>query len=331
MSPLRFPPNALEILEDGGPPSEECTTEFTKWLIYVLDGVPQEEAKELYLAAKKADEIAKTEAEWELIHYLRPAEQDFTAPDVQHVLDRHFLMVEEMLAKYRSTGEYDWELYRDGFMVITQADWRERGVTAVHCDWERKKWKVTQCNNIPVEELSDLNSVQMGDQSFEQVCHWYDDSGNDGPDNQGGPVPAGEWQFVVYCTSPSEWKTLHYAAELKIPDPRKDGSMGQGEECLCILWEDLPAERVNEDWPLAYANLIKNTKVYPSPCKRHPELFVHIRGGLDNIEIVKMEWDHNIERDDEDLMRIGRESKTTVQKCDAESLVSTLEQLANED
>lgn len=329
MTALKFPPNAIEVLEREGPDSSTCDVPWSKWLIYNIETAPKE-AEELYVAAMESHINPSPKSEWDTQSFLKPAEQTVALPDVQHVLDHHIRMLEGMHDELENTGRWDWQVYTLGFIVITNADWRETGVTAVHCDIERKKWKVLQCKNIPLGRLWKLQSIVFGDCTFDDVSRDCDASGNDGPDNQGGPVPEGEWQFAVYCTAPSGNSALQWEAECNVPDPRNEFSMGEGEECLCFLNQDLPSEKANEDWPLAYANLIRNPSVYPSPCKRHPSLFVHIRDDLDNIEIVKMDWDHDIERSDEELKKIGRESTTSVQMCDADSLVSTLEQLAQD-
>lgn len=333
MSALRFPPKAIEVLEREGPDPLTCNVPWSKWLIYNIETAPKE-AEELYVAAMESHVNPSPKSEWETQSFLKPAEQTVALPDVQHVLDHHIRMLEEMHDELEKTGKWDWQVYIYGFIAITSADWRDTGVTAVHCAIERTKWKVLQCKNIPIDQLWSLQSITFDDITFDDFSESFDASGNDGPDNQGGPIPEGEWQFVVYCTSSSETSSSNHRAfvwetEKAIPDPRADSGMPGGEECLCVLWEELPAEKVNENWPLTYANLIKNTEVYVSPCTRHPELFVHVRGDVSNIEIVRMEWDHDIEKSDDELKQVGRESNTTIQKCDAASLVSTLEHLAN--
>lgn len=50
-----------------------------------------------------------------------------------------------------------------------------------------------------------------------------------------------------------------------------------------------------------------------------------------SIKIVKLGWDHDIQKSDEELRRIGRESQTISQwMVEPEAVVSTLEQLATE-
>jgi hypothetical protein len=200
--------------------------------------------------------------------------------------------------------------------------------------------KVTKCSNIPIDHLLSLAGVIEGDEWFNNIREYWDDgSGNDGPDNQGGPAPVGEWQFTVYCTGSPELSAfqLAYHACRNIPDPR-DFSYEMGEACLDYIHRNpmMREELVNEDWPVMYSELMNNPIVkannQPRIVNPHPSLFVHIRGGEDltGIEIVKMEWDHNIARSEEELRRVGRESRTITQKCEAKALVTTLQQLALE-
>lgn len=317
----------------------------SKWLIYSIDSAPRE-ANELSCAVRTADiedrDPDLSESEWdEQFSWLAPAEQDLTAPDIQHILDHHFRMVEYLFNTFTEVHEISesgWSAYMFGFIVITGEDWKERGVTAVHCDKDRGKWKVTKCKHIPVDELVILDQVSERDKKFDDVRDLFDGSGNDGPDNQGGPAPVGEWQFAVYLTGPSGSNTsmLRRTASEKIPDPRGDYSYQTSEACLRFLHRILPEESFREDWPSTYTKFTnepidiatRQTKI----CKLHPSLFVHVcgdvSGNLSDIEIVRMEWDHNVANSEEELKKVGRESETTTQKCEAEMLVTTLEQLA---
>lgn len=335
------------MLQQYWPGNSTLIQDEPKWLIYALDSAPRE-ADEVYRAAR-ANEIGENnehipDSEWDEVHsYLKPAKQNFPAPDLQHILDHHFRMLDQLLTQTHQaggTGEWKWLIYLHGF--FTEESWRENGVTAVHCDEDRGKLKVTKCSNITIEHLMSLSSVIEGDDYFDHVRDCFDDgTGNDGPDNQGGPAPVGEWQFTVYCTGPSESSVfqLQSHAPYDIPDPRGGGSSyPMGEGCLDFIHRKpmVREELVNEDWPLAYAELMNIPIVQANQQPRivvpHPSLFVHIRGGDDladaDIEIVRMYWDHNIARSEEKLRQVGRESRTTTQKCEAEALVATLEQLA---
>lgn len=336
MCALRLPENALRLIEQKWP----VMPDHSKWLIYSIDSAPRE-ANGLYCAVRTAgsEDLGLSESEWdEKYSWLSPASQDFAAPAVQHVLDCHFRMFEHLLAHTNEISESSWAPYMFGFIVITEEDWRERGLTAVHCDKDRGKWKITRCNHIPLAKLDILERVIELDQDFDNVRSGFDGSANDGPDNQGGPAPIGEWQFAVYCTGPSEISTyeLQQSASDKIPDPRGDYSYPPSEACLQFLPQTLPAESVYEDWPPTYAKFMNEPVAIatrqPKICKLHPSLFVHVRGdhsgGISDVEIVKMEWDHNIEQSEEALKRVGRDSRTTAQKCGTEMLVTTLEQLA---
>jgi hypothetical protein len=346
MCSLRLPENASQLLDQTWPAEAADISEYSKWLIYSLDSALPE-AEKLYCAIKPTDFATYgSEPEWEeTISWMRPALQNFAAPDLQHILDHHFRMVERLFAQAHQTGSIDkaeWTIYQHGFVVITEENWRENGVTAVHCDEQRGKWKVTKCSNIPIDELFQLSSILDFDEQFDNLRKYYDDgSGNDGPDNQGGPTPVNEWQFAVYCTGPSDISAsrLSQRAQYQIPDPRGAGSSySMGEACLDFIYRNpmVPEELVNEDWPPTYAEFMNNPIVkgnnQPKIVRPHPSLFVHIRGDPSNLdtEIVNMEWDHDIARSEEELKKIGRESRTTTQKCEAVELVATLERLARE-
>jgi len=243
-------------------------------------------------------------------------------------MDNHFRMFGDIHTKLEEEGVWDWEVYVYGFIVITSTDWKEQGITALHFQQDRGKWIVLEVNKIPVSEMSHLQSVSSGRSTFDELLDYYEGGANDGPDSKGGLEPIGEWQFVVYCTDSAGQGSFNHIAERKIPDPRNNAGWQVGDACLCFLHDDLAAEEVNENFTLAYANLVKDPTAYHSVCKRHPSLFVHIRNVTTDIQIVKMEWDHDILRTDEELMTVGCESKTSTQECDADSLVSTLQQLA---
>lgn len=173
------------------------------------------------------------------------------------------------------------------------------------------------------------------DEYFDQLREWFDGSGNDGPDNQGGPTPVGEWQYAVYCTTASNKAAtiLRQEAGPTIHDPRGTGNWYHpGEGCLDFLRKILSAELVREDWPVEYSRFMKDPTVNgtrkPDVVHRHPSLFVHVCGEISNTEIGEMEWDHTITGSDEELKKFGRESTITTWKCKAEKLVKTLEHLA---
>lgn len=227
-------------------------------------------------------------------------------------------------------------MYTYSFLVVTRVDWREHGVNAVHLDKDRSKLKVMQCI-IPVKELGDLFSVIEGDINFDQVCETYDASGNDGPDNQGGLEPVGKWQFAVYCTGTISTKGLaRQQVQRALPDPRGDMSYHPGDSSLWFLLQKRSRDLIDEDWLLEYAKFAKHPVMpatfAPFACKRHLTLFVHIHNNNPSIiKIVKMDWDQNVERSDEVLKMIGRKSKTTSWLCEANVLVTTLLQMADEE
>jgi hypothetical protein len=138
----------------------------------------------------------------------------------------------------------------------------------------------------------------------------------------------------VYCTatSPRAARELQSEAENAIPDPRgwKSAYLSR-EHCLRFIQKILSAELVRANWPVEYATFIRVRIHGLDAVKRHPSLFVHVCDDLSNIEIIKMEWDHEISRSDAELLEIGRESKIASQKCAAEKRVATLEELARGD
>lgn len=141
-----------------------------------------------------ADTVRLTESQWDKeISWLKPANQDIVAPDLQHILDHHFRMVQHQLRHPNQVSERGWMAYDSGFIVITEENWRERGVTAVHCDQDGLEWKVATCDHIPVDQLNMLVGIPGGDEHFDFVRECFDGvGGNDGSDNQGDPAPIGE-------------------------------------------------------------------------------------------------------------------------------------------
>lgn len=178
----------------------------------------------------------------------------------------------------------------------------------------------------------ELTSVSDADDDFDNVRARYDNSGNDGQDNQGGSVPESQWQFIVYCTGSSRSK-----AEQRIPDPRGGPDFHMGEASLVFCQSDLPVAKMQEEFPVTYAKAVRDPTV-PSTggsrriCKIHPALFVIVEGEEGpSVKIVNLNWDHDVERSEEELRRVGRESQTVIRDCDPESIVFTLDQLAAKD
>lgn len=109
-----------------------------------------------------------------------------------------------------------------------------------------------------------------------------------------------------------------------------------GETCLVTKKWDSPVEKIQEDFPVAYASFVRDPIIpangQPSICKRHPSLFTIV--SVENqqpIKILEMQWDRNIARSDEELKKVGRTSRLTMHECDPASVVSTLERLATQD
>jgi hypothetical protein len=215
---------------------------------------------------------------------------------------------------------------------LTRPDWKEYGVTVVHCDKDRGQWKVTQCSVVPINKLGmEVTSVSDMDDQFDNIRGQYDESGNTGTDNLGGLAPEGEWQLLVYCEGIATSK----AGDL-IPDPRGTPDWPLGETCLIFKQWDSPLESTREDFPLSYTNFVRNPIVSangePSFCRRHPSLFIILSGkDPESISVVELHWDQNIARSDEDLKTLGRAGQLTIYSYDLASVVPTLEQLAAKD
>lgn len=334
MGPLRFPRDAVSVL-DRAHNGDARTSEFDKWLVYTT-GVPPSNAEELSHAAMVCyndQTLGEPESEWDTLAFLKPANQshpNLQSPSLQRIFEHHLGMIERQLPGLEPESSDERNFYIFGFIAVTRPDWRGHGVTAVHCDKDRGKWKVTQCSGIPVDQLGmELTSVSDIDDDFDNVRQRYYNSGNDAEDNLGGPVPEGEWQFLVYCKGISQMK----AAEL-IPDPRGGPDYRMGEGCLWFLQCDLPAEKIQGDFPVAYANAIRDPSVPAtggelSICRIHPSLFAVAHSeDLRSVSTVEIEWNHDIARSDSALRDVGQESQATTQICEPDLVVVTLQQLA---
>ncbi|KAG9943377.1 hypothetical protein KCU85_g8719, partial [Aureobasidium melanogenum] len=337
MDELHLPQDAASILERTYN-SDARTSEFDKWLIYTTYHAPQDAQKLYRLAMSAYNEQAlnEPESEWESVGFLKPANQsrpDLRSPSLQRILEHHLHMVERQFPEFAPDGGDDEQFYVFGFIALTQPDWKHKGATAVHCDKDRGKWKVTQCRGIPIDQLGmELTSVSDNDDDFDNVRVRYDDSGNEGPDNQGGAAPHGQWQFLVYSTNLSQLEAMRC-----IPDPRGGPDFPLGEATFMFRPSELSSiAEIQEDLPIAYAETVRNPTVPATGSKRiskvHPGLFVVVEGKENlSIKIVKLDWDHNIQKSDAELKRIGRESQTISQwLVEPEAVVSTLERLATE-
>ncbi|KAG9664395.1 hypothetical protein KCU95_g814, partial [Aureobasidium melanogenum] len=337
MGGLDLPQNAALILERAYN-GDAKTSEFDKWLIYTTEHAPQD-AQELYQLAMSAyndQALNEPESEWESVGFLKPANQsrpDLQSPSLQRVLEHHLHMVERQFPEFTPDSGDDEQFYVYGFIALSQPDWKQRGVVAVHCDKDRGKWKVTQCRGIPIEQLGmELTSVSDMDDEFDNVRERYDGSGNEGQDNQGGVAPHGHWQFLVYSTQCSQSEAMRC-----IPDPRGGPDFPLGEATFVFRPSELSSlAGIQEDFPVAYAETVRDSIVPATGrqriCKIHPGFFVVVEGKESvSIKIVKLDWDHDIEKSDEELRRIGRESRAVSQRIfEPEAVVSTLERLATE-
>ncbi|KAG9566650.1 hypothetical protein KCU71_g4074, partial [Aureobasidium melanogenum] len=337
MGGLHLPQDAASILEHAYNGDAE-TSEFDKWLIYTTEHAPQD-ARELYRLAMSAyndQALNEPESEWESVDFFEPANQsrpDLQLPSLQHVLEHHLHMVERQFPESTPNSGDDEQYYVYGFIALMQPDWRHRGAVAVHCDQDRGEWRVTQCRGFPIDQLGvELTSVSDMDDEFDNVRERYDGSGNEGQDNQGGAAPHGQWQFLVYSTGLSQLEAMRC-----IPDPRGGPELPLGEATLVLRPSEVSSiAEVHEDFPVAYAKTIKSPTVPGTDrqriCKIHPRLFVVVEGKESvSIKIVKLEWDHEIQKSNEDLKRIGRDIQTVPRWIvGPEAVVSILEQLVTE-
>ncbi|KAM0704046.1 hypothetical protein Q7P35_008278 [Cladosporium inversicolor] len=213
MAPLHLQENAASILQRAYRGDASITDiDDDKWLIYIIDNV-HADAKELtYLAMDHWQAV--DESERDELCFLKPALQAGTNLSLQTALDYHLHLCERRLEGREPRGEDEQQFYLFGFVALIRTDWKTHGVTVVHCDLDRGKWKVTQCNGVPIDKLGlELTSLSFMDDYFDNIRPQYDDSDNTGEDNVGGPAPEGEWQFLVYASGISQSKVEHLAHE----------------------------------------------------------------------------------------------------------------------
>lgn len=331
MSPLHLPKNAASILERAYRGDANLTdNDNDKWLIYVIDNAPVDAKELVYLAMDHWQTVEASERDE--LNFLKPALQAGTDLSLQNALDYHLHLCEWRLGGREPRSEDERQFYVFGFIALTRPDWRTYGVTVVHCDLDRGKWKVTQCSGIPIDKLGlEVTSLSFMDDQFDNIRPQYDDSDNTGEDNVGGPAPDGKWQFLLYFHGMSQSE-----AERLIPDPRGTPDWPMGETCLVTRKWDMPVEKIHGDFPIAYASFVRDPIIpangQPSICKRHPSLFAIASGeNQQSIKILEMQWDRNIARSDEELKKVGWTSRLTMHECDPASVVSTLERLATQD
>lgn len=192
---------------------------------------------------------------------------------------------------------------------------------------------------MPLDALGEtLTSVSDNDMSFDQVRAEFQirdenqriSREDDHADNRGGPVPRGAWQFSMFST-------VNPMIQVKgdIPDPRSDLTFGSGEECFAAVEGQMSYDEALEQFPANYSKFVKAQAGLESSLKtvvrRHPELFVVIDKEVpaaEGVLIVRLPWDKNTERSDDELRRIGREGHVETQRCGVDSLVETLERMA---
>jgi hypothetical protein len=70
-------------------------------------------------------------------------------------------LCERRLEHDEPLGADEQQFYDFGFIALTRTDWKTYGITIVHCDLDRGKWKVTQCSGIPIDKLG-LEATSLG-------------------------------------------------------------------------------------------------------------------------------------------------------------------------
>jgi hypothetical protein len=130
MPALRLPENAAFLLDHARinvPDSYE-----DKWLIYnIAPGCDENDTWELFnTAVRENGDFQPEEDEYEELGWCWPAETGGGEPNnLQDVLDFHFGIISKRIDG-EPTGQKHFA-YEFGFVVITTAEWRKRGVTAV--------------------------------------------------------------------------------------------------------------------------------------------------------------------------------------------------------
>ena len=149
---LQLPGNAASTLERAHRSDADIINVEDKWLIYTIDHAPPQ-AKELaHLATNYWCQTQNHPEGCEHI-LLKPAVQVNTTLSLQDALDYHLNLCGERLEGAEGRGEEEQQCYVFGFIALTRSDWKEHGVTVVHCDRDRGKWKAEHQSGIPVGRL----------------------------------------------------------------------------------------------------------------------------------------------------------------------------------
>lgn len=152
---------------------DDFNGDLGKWLVYTIKPTLPGAAEELCYEAMKAyndEHLHEPESEWEDMGFIRPADENTAAEDIQAILEKHIAMVQEILER---NEEDPWNLHRlhpYGFVVIDREDWREKGLVAVHCDKDEEggDWGVLR-SRFRVKDLGFvLTTVQETDDTFER-------------------------------------------------------------------------------------------------------------------------------------------------------------------
>ncbi|KAL1297450.1 hypothetical protein AAFC00_004977 [Neodothiora populina] len=339
MPALCLSDGASQVLEQN----YHTNTDLGKWRLYSIINTTDETMTELCDAALKSynDEVLHIpEEELQDLIFIETAHENRHCPgkDVQFIFDAHIKSLKTILEQ-DDNGEpaNDHQIYPFGFVAMTKPDWRESGLTVVHCDKDRGKWKVRRCT-VPFKDFGlPLTSLAMGDEYFDEVIEQYrhmrdsNEDQDDGPDNQGGAVPYGEWQFAVFGSAVPP--ALSSATALG--DPRADSFPIEELSLDMIGAGNMTGEQLLEKFPVDVARA--NNPILPNgrtrPLQRHPSLFIDIDKSLpdeDGVLIVKMDWDEDVSRSEDPLREAGRNSHVETRQCEAKLALSTIRAMANE-
>lgn len=280
-----------------------------KWLVYRTDLIPEtcvREVCDLAMRVYNEKQLRQPESELDELSFIKPAEPNVEYNTVGEILDAHIHDLKKILDDGLTPSE-DCKIYPFGAIVITKNDWCEKGVSVVHFDKDRGKWKLGQCR-IPVKELGiPLTSVSDMDESFDRVRELYIDEGG----TPGGPLPVGEWQYSLFGVAIPGG----LASEL-VYDPRMGSYPLEEATFDLISSEGMDLVEIREKFVLDYAKFAREASEWP--VKRHPSLFVVIdkpNPETSGVCIGKMVWDRDVDKSDDELREVARNSRVDTRRC----------------
>ena len=124
-----------------------------QFLVYTTVDIPDSELEELCNTAIDAFARDMLSPREECLFLALAEKNTRQCNSLQSVLDTWMHTLEALLELARASDRIDVvKLYPQGFVVVTSREWRERGVTLVHCDEDEGSWEIGQCD-IQVEHL----------------------------------------------------------------------------------------------------------------------------------------------------------------------------------